>query len=227
MAFMKRKRAAAPFRRRVRRRMALRKPRIGRMPMLTMKRTFWLENWTPNTTTTAGFWRFYDFAFDQLPSYTEISNLFDVYKINGIKITLRPRYTEFAGNDTTDTTIPGITTQGTTMVHVIKDQLNNSVVPSGVYSVGNLNNFLENGNVRSYQGTKPINIYFKPMILNTVVNGGSMNKVGPRWLQTVANGMIVRHTGAHIFLQDVNLTGTFNQSFDVFVTYYFQAKGLK
>jgi len=182
------------------------------------KRTLCFETWTPSTITTADFWRYYRINLAQLPSAAEFAALFDQYKINGLKFTFRPRYSEFAGNDTTDTTLPGVTNQGQVLAHVIVDPHNVSV-PSGTYTRANLNTFLENGNVKSYQANKPFSVYYKPTVDTTVQSVGSARRIAAPWLQTTQLG--IDHNGFHMFLSDVNLTGAFGNAYDVFVTYYF------
>jgi len=86
-----------------------------------IKRTAWQSNWTLGTATTNDFWRYQTFNLQQIPSYTELTNLWDRYRIAGVKVTFRPRFTEFAGNDTVDTTLPGITNQSGAYVHIIAD----------------------------------------------------------------------------------------------------------
>lgn len=214
---------------RSRKRMNISRPRAvtryNGASIVRMKRTFYYTNWVPSTTSTTDFWKYFQLTFQDLPNYAELTAMFDTYKINGIKLTLRPRYDGFAGNDTTDVTLPGTTAQGLTTVHVIKDPMS-STTPSGAYTKANLNTFLENGAVKSYTGTRPINIYYKPTITN-LVEGSATNRTSAKWLSTGAVGITVPHYGCHVFLQDNNLTGVFNQGFDVFVTYYFQVKGLR
>ena len=199
-------------------------PRPAYIPshVVSFNRTFYYENWTPSTATTAGFWKYYGFRLNQLPNYTEITALFDRYKINAIKVTFRPRFDNFAGNDTTDTTLPGVTAQGTTMMHIIADP-DSIVTPSGTYTIGTLNSFLENGSVKTHDGTKPISVYFRPKVNRTVGAEDAGSRIRAPW-HTATN---VSHFGFHAFMQDVNMTGTFNQSYDVFVTYYMMAAGLK
>lgn len=200
-------------------------PRYSAVNVVKAKRTFFYENWTPSTASTTGFWRYYQPTLNMLPSLSEFSALFDQYKLSAIKITLRPRYDNFAGNDTTDVTLPGTTAQGGTNVHVLIDPDTTTTVPSGTYTSGNLNTFLENGAVRSYTGLKPINIYWKPKVGSAMSVGES--RVKAPWCGTGTNPVQIAHHGVHIFLQDTNFTGTFNQSFDVFITYYMQFKALK
>lgn len=202
-----------------------RAPRYSAANVVRAVRTFYLENWSPSTGSISGFWRYYQPQISSLPSFSEFSALFDLYKLSAIKMVLRPRYDNFAGNDTTDVTLPGTTAQGGTSVHVLVDPDNTTSVPTGTYTSGNLNSFLELGRVRSYTGNKPITIYWKPKVGDAMGQGEA--RVRPKWMGTGTTPSALVHHGVHIFLQDTNFTGTFNQSFDVFLTYYMQFKSLK
>lgn len=190
-----------------------------------IKRTFYMQNWNPNTASVDGYWKYFTFRLSDLPNYTELLALWDQFKISAIKVTFRPRYDNFAGNDTVDTTLPGVTAQGLTMAHVINDT-GSQLVPSGAYNTSTLNSFLEQGTVRSYQGTKPFSVYFKPTVYMTVSASATSRLIRAPYIMT-QDGWNTSHRGFHMFLQDVNLTGTFNQSFDMFVTYYLRLKGLR
>lgn len=201
-----------------RRRKVARVPRnisAGGTNICKVVRTTFIENWTPNSATTGGFWRYTQFAPNQIGNWSDYFNMFDQYKVCALKFTYRPRYDNFAGNDTTDVTLPGVTAQGLTNVHVINDPYS-TISPTGTYSAATLNAFLENGKVKSYQGGRPISVYFKPTINLTTEAGNNMRRRAG-WLNVNVNNV---HSGFHIFMQDTNLTGVFNQSYDVFVTSY-------
>jgi len=217
MVLGKRKRVArrAAPRKRMRKAYVPRGVRSGGTNIVKITRTTYIENWTPSSATTGGFWRYYQFAPNQIGNWTDYFNLFDQYKVAALKFTFRPRYDNFSGNDTVDTTLPGVTNQGLTNVHVINDPYS-TVSPTGVYNAATLNSFLENGNVKSYQGIRPVSVYFKPTINLTTEAGNNMRRRAG-WLNVNINNV---HSGFHIFLQDTNLTGVFNQSFDVFITSY-------
>lgn len=220
----KRRASMQKTRRPYKRRRMMRSKRVPRSyirnSMVMVKRTFWFENWSPNTTNTNGFWRNYALGLSNLPSVNEFTAVFDQYKINAIKYTFRPRYDSFAGNDTTDTTLPGVTNQAGTHLHVIVDP-HSTITPSGTYNSTNLNAFLENGSVRSYNGNRAVNVFVRPSVnLN-----GVERRVRAPWIQSGQNA--IQHYGIHVFAQDINLTGVFGQSWDVFVTYYMQFRNLK
>lgn len=190
--------------------------------VVSFKRTFCVGNITPSTASTAGFWQYQSYAFNQMPSNTEFTALFDQYKLNGFKTVWRPRFDSFAGNDTTDTTLPGTTAQGGANIHIINDPTS-TITPTGTYTYTTLNTFLENGSVRSHTGNKPFSVYVKPMVPNQL--SGGTNRVRSPWIDVSNPGVI--HNGFHYFIQDTNMTGVFNQSWDIFVTFYFQCRGMK
>lgn len=194
-------------------------------PQVRVQRTFWLSNWTPSTATTNDFWRYYSFNLTLMPDYTQFATIFDTYKLHSFTLILRPRYDSFAGNDTTDTTLPGITNQGGNSVHVIIDP-SSTVSPSGAYTTSTLNSFLEHGRVRSYQGNRPIYIKCKyPCYIDDVNNTPGSDYKRSNWFNTNANGVSLR--GIHAFVQDVNMTGNFGQSYDVFMQCDISFKGMK
>lgn len=195
-----------------------------KMSTMRVKRTCWTQNYAPSTATTAGFWSYVATNLGNVTNVAEYTALFDSYRINGIKYTLRPRFDNFSGNNTQDATQPGVTNQGGCLVHVIKDG-DSTLVPSGTYTSATLNSFLENGSVKTYSGNKAINIYFKPKVDRTFAGVSTAGRTSSPWLST--SQAAIAHNGVHLFFQDVNLTGNFGQSWDLFITYYMEFKGQK
>lgn len=217
---------AAAARRRYKARMMRRRvPRGIRNDFLRTKRTFWVRNWTPGVAATADFWSYFAVTLGDMPNFNDYANIYDSYKINKFTITLRPRYDGFNGNDTVDTVLPGVTNQGATRVHVVIDPKRRSNDgPTGAYTSATLNLFLERGNAKTYSGNKPIKITCKyPCILDDMNGNANSKATRAPWLQT--NITNIGHQGIHVFLQDINLTGTFGQSFDVFYTFDISFKG--
>lgn len=188
--------------------------------ILTVARKFWLEHWTPVPLTTDRFWKYYTFNPSQIPNWTDYFNLFDQYKINALKFEFRPRWDNYAGNDKT---APPDTNASGTMLHVCNDPYSSVTVPSGVYSSATLNSFMEQGNVKTYPGNRVVSVYFKPTV-NMDTAAGPNVRVRAPWL---TNNTISQHLGFHIFAQDSNFLGIFNQSFDVFVTAYFSMRNVR
>jgi hypothetical protein len=192
---------------------------------LMVHRKFWAFNWSPATTVTNDFWKYFSQNLNNLPDYAQYTAVFDQYRIKYLKFTLIPRYDSFAGNDTTDTTLPGVTNQAGVMVHVIIDP-SSIITPSGSYNSTNLNTFMENGRVKTYSGNKPITFTVKYPCIADDVNGTASSKhIRAPWINTT--NFITPHRGAHVFVQDVNLTGVFGQQFDVFCQMGVQFKGMK
>lgn len=219
---MKRRRPSGRRMRRTmkRRRIVRRRVRQARM---AVKRTFYVENWQPNSAGTNGFWRYYQFTASQLPSMSEFVALFDQYKINAVKVTFRPRFDSFQGNNTTDTTLPGVTNQSGTNMHVIRDPYT-TTFPTGTYTVANMNSFMEQGNVKSYTGNRPFSIYIRPTN-NFTVDGANVERKRSKYINT--SNLAIPHFGFHAYAQDNNFSGTFGNSWDVFYTYYMTFKNLR
>lgn len=214
-------RTARPARpaRRVMRKASVRAP--PRTAQLSYVRKFYGGNWQPNTATTTGFWQQYNLSLGSLPNVSEFVNLFDQYKINAIKLQFMPRYSNFDGANTTDTTLPGITNQNGNNLHVCYD-IQSTTDRVGAYGPATLNAFMEQGRIKSYTGVKPVVIYYKPCIVTENV---AKKFKGPAWLPTLDTS--VQHIGPQIFHQDSSMTGTFGQSYDIFITMYCQFKNTK
>jgi len=191
---------------------------------MMMKRKLWIEHWQPNTTTVSGFWRQFNWSVSQLADFTSIQALFDQYKICRLKLDFIPRFDSFAGNDTTDTTPPGVTAQPGTQVHVSYDTYT-TLAPSGTYGFATLNTFLEQGRIKRFYGNRPFTVYYRPTITQTVGNVSALNWRSPTWLPTTSGGIL--HHGPTVFCHDSNFSGTFGNSFDVFITCYVMFKNPK
>lgn len=189
------------------------------------KRTILYDSWLPNTASTNGFWRYLIFTLNDIPSVSDFVNMFDLYKIKAIRINFVPKYDSFGGNDTTDTTAPGLTNNWGIQPHVIVDP-NSTVSPSGVYGVLNYAGFAENGNVTQHAGNKPFSVYFRPRVMDTVGGVSATPRISP-WIQT--SQITLNHRGVHVYMTDFNFSGTAfsNQGYNMFVTYYLQFKNLK
>lgn len=209
-------------RKRARKTPKLRIQRYPRSQVLTTQRKFWLEHWAPNTTTTAGFWRYYQFTPNLIPNWNDFFNLFDQYKINALKFSFVPRFDNYAGNDSTDVTAPGVTLATGAFLHVVNDPYS-TVTPSGTYTTANLNSFMEQGPVKTYVATKPVEVYYKPTINMATEAGNNMRTKAP-WLNVNLNNA---HSGFHIFAQDPNLSAAWTQTFDVFVTVYASFRNMR
>jgi hypothetical protein len=187
---------------------------------VSIKRTFYNGTWTFGTGAVTDFWKYNSYTFSNLPNVAEYTSLFDEYKINAIKVQYRPSYDsiEALSSDTT------AGTQNTkVLVHTLVDPAS-TVLPSGLYGSTTLNAFLENGEVRTRDGNKPFTMFYKPKMFQGVNGSGTAARmVNPSWLRTSDTAPI--HYGHHVFIQSGN--NTTPMKYDIFVTYYFQCRGMK
>lgn len=197
--------------------------RTPRPNMLSVKRMFHWNTWAWSTTTTSGFWLYFQYSLSSIPNVGEYQALFDEYKINAIKLTFRPNIDGVNPSD-----VAGATGGGMGQAHYIIDP-SNTFTPTGAWSQATVNSFFEQGNVRSRNMAKPFSIYYKPRIADSALGGGTnAQSLSRRWLRT--DSPAVTHNGVHVLLQPSNAfatTPTFRVTYDVFVTMYLQFKGQK
>lgn len=202
-----------------------RQPREG---VLNIKRKFHAGVWVPSTASTAGFWRTLTLNLTQVPNYTEITALFDQYRINAIKYTLIANFSAVDANYPGGVNVPSWPMKPS--VHICYDKYT-SVAPSGTYTQTNFNSFIEQGKVKTVRDPfKPINIYItKPTIYAWSAATGSSSdlKVAP-FMNTV-NFAGVNHYGPQVFISDPNFSGSSfpAYSWDIYVTVYMQCKNQK
>lgn len=191
---------------------------------MNYKRSFWLQTWVPSTVSTSDFWKFFAITLSSIPNVTELTGLFDQYKINAYKLTFYPKYSEFAGNDQTTST----TNIGQTFMSICYDN-RRTVSSTGTYSSSTFNSFCEQGKVKLYKKlNRPMSIYIKPTIEGKFINGTSANMwTGPQWLPTSSS--TISHWGPQVFVHDNNFSAAAlgRQSFDIFCTVYLQVKNAK
>lgn len=188
---------------------------------LHIKRTFYNGSWTFGTATTNDFWRYYAFTTAQINNFGEMAAVFDEYRINGIKVTFRPRYDSVDNLQTS-----GTLTQPQAYAHYLVDPAS-TLLPSGVYGSSSLNTFLENQGVRTRTLNRPFSIFFKPKVQDQVLGGSTASRtLKPTWLKTTETG--VDHRGFHIYLQqNAFSTGNTNIVLDIYFTFYMSLKNLK
>lgn len=190
-------------------------PRSLRTNNLIVKRTSFSSTWAFGTASTNDFWRYYTFTAADINNFSEMSALFDEYKINAIKVTFRPRY---------DTAQTGSLPQA--YAHVVIDP-ESTVAPTGVYSAANLNTFLENSGVKTYTLNRPFSVYFKPKVSDQLFGGGTASSLlNPPFVKS--NETAVQHRGFHVYLQQ-NSFATANTEIrlDTFYTFYLTLRNMK
>lgn len=200
---------------------------------LSVKRTCYLGNFQPSPTNVNTFWNYITPSLNKgfqwggaavgggLSNVTEYSAMFERYRLNGVKITLKPRsaMTVMPQDAVTNTIRKGYWS-------VIKDPFSNTV-PLGSYNAATLNSFLENGRVRTFRADRDLSIYMKPWVIEQY-GGGANRYVRPKWTDLSTDGQNVLYRGFHLMahMQDPASAPNFD-TFDVYITYYIQFAGMK
>lgn len=192
-----------------------------RQSRVMVKRAYYAGSWAVGVNATNDFWRYYTFTAANVNNFSEFQNVFDEYKINGIKVTFRPRYDNVDAQSTIAATTAYLPTS-----HICIDP-QSTLIPSGLYNQSNLNAFLEQGNVKQRRCNRPFSVYFKPRV-DMGVNGGgtAVKSIKPGYLKTNDTGVV--HKGFHIFVQSHSFaTATVMPVFDIYYTFYMTFRNLK
>ena len=191
------------------------------VPKLALKRTTFSSTWSFGTATTNDFWRYYTFTAGDVGGFSDFADIFDEYKITGVKVTFRPAY------DTVHNVAGvGALTQPQAYAHVVLDNAS-VVVPSSTYTQANMNAFLENGGVKTYTLNEPFSVYVPLKVSDALLGGGTSTRfIDAPWIRTNETG--VSHRGFHMFLQQNSFaTGNTNIKLDTFYTFYIQFRNVK
>lgn len=193
------------------------------IPVTKFKRTFWAANWAFSTASTIGFYRLVAPVFSDLPNVTEYTNLFDVYKVKGVKVTFVPRFGDVNVNaDNTSTPV----IYNNQMYLTVATNTTELTIPTGTYGNSAYNDMVQRGDdVKIFKLDKPVSYYFRPNVLNTASTGSSIMPCP--WLST--SNITQNLLGSLCFVHDANFTAlnNFGFSMDILYTYYFECKGAR
>lgn len=191
------------------------------MPTISIKRLFYRETWTFSTTSVGDFWRYYqptvNPAFNNFPEFAAV---FDQYKVNGVKITFRPRMDQVDGSSTT------LTGPMPNLVTVIDPY--STLTPAGTYGAGTLNLLLEQSNAKVHKGDEVVDVYWKPKIQIPTNVGSGVTYVdsSKMWLNCTSD--LVPMRGFHVMIQNNAFSTTApNVIYDVYFTWYITFRNLK
>jgi len=204
----------------------------GRVAMLSVKRTCWIGQIAPSSAATGNFWTYQAPSLDSawadasvtlggLSNKAEYTPLFEMYKVNGIRLHFKPRLTNYNMDQQVPTA--GVTLQTMPYVSVITDPRSN-VTPSGPYNATTINTFLEQGNVKTRRGDRPFSIYVRPYVTEQF-GGGATRYIKSPWTDATLTNTPQR--GYHIMFHNQNMASNMFNLYDIFATYYLQWKGMK
>lgn len=206
------------------RRGALRRSRVRAQAVVhRFKRTCKMDNITASITgggVASGISAAYQFTLDSLPNYTEFTALYDMYKINAIKLTFVPTASEYINSTTSGAPTPN----GFQRFNSVLD-FDDTAVPVSE------NDLLQYATLRNTPGWRPHTRYFKPRILQTVdeIVGATLgsSSSGPKWISCLSPS--VEHLGVKIFVAPPIAGSAVAAAitYSVYATYYLSCRNTK
>lgn len=215
------------YARRLRRRMRARKLRVprqlsNRSAKVNVKRITYTGVWNLNNVAVDDYWKYFEPTLGNgFNNIAEYQNIFDLCKVNAIKVSFMPRFDNLAGPVT-----------GATPMTVRKPYFAISVdpesnqTPIGTYTQATLNTMIENG-AKIRDASKPVHVYWRPKIAvaTTTASTAVWWKKAPYLRLTETN---VAHRGFHIMGYQQGFGTTFTDiSWDVIVTMYVTFKNIR
>jgi len=184
-------------------------------------KTALLEHWQFSTAAVSGFWRYLSTAASDLAEWTEFANVFDEYRITNVKFSFRPKYDTFPVSTGYDAATSAYVAP---FIHTIVDQASTKI-PTGSYNFATENVMLENGTVRTYDGTKAFSVSYKPKVFNGLLAGGTAATAEwAPWIRT--SEPAVRHNGLHVFIKLPNFA-SLAVGYDIYSTVTVEFRGAR
>lgn len=215
----RRRRALKPKYRKGRRMVRRSRPRSGLSTIHRFKRTCKLDNLVVsyNSTTGVGVGSnpAYQFTLNSLPDYNEFINLYDMYRITGVKLSIIP-----AAQAITSAVSGSTASSGFSRVNSVIDFDDNTVLASE-------NNALQYSTLRTTGYSRTHSRYIQPKLsvsiddqLNaTLASAPSQN----RWISTEFPE--VEHRGIKVWINPpVNTAASTSMTYSVYATYYLAMK---
>lgn len=154
-----------------------------------------------------------EFRLNELPNYTEFTNLFDKYRIKGVSIALVPRVTSYDAN-------PNATLVAQPMIHTAVDY-NDSTAPANSVEL------MQYDTYKCTVGSQIHRRYFSPRVSNTVFRTAlsSAYSMGSnkQWLDCTTGGADLPHFCLKWVIDNASL----ETSFLVYKTFYLEFLGTK
>lgn len=175
------------------------------------KRTFRMSQITFLVGTTLMYGQ--EFKFTDMPNSSEFSNLFDLYKINGIKISFVPTATSADANpNATQIFMPNLLS--------VIDQTDSSA-PSGI------NELMQYPNLKRTKLTTTHTRYFRPKVAQDIVGQSATTGYMSRSWPWTSFGIDVTGFGIKWGLDQVFNVGSGGIGVDRYVTFYFSCKNVR
>lgn len=156
----------------------------------------------------------FKFALSDLPSVSDFTNLFEMYKITGVKLKFIPTQGTQA-NATLATSAP-----------VLMNPLAICVDRGYTATAPTFNTLMENQDVRVMSSLKPFKVWISGPKAYSPADGLTTASMINPWIDAGQNA--VHHYGLrYAFESNTGATNTTTVTFRVFATYYIKAKGVQ
>lgn len=193
-------------RRMMRRRMYRPRTRLSSLKVHHFKRFF---KGTPITTSAVDQFAGYSFSFDQLPNYTEFTNLFDSYRINKIVVKWIPNRTDAAAGTATE----------------LEAQFTSALDFTDATAPANMNEMYQYESFKLTRGTRAHTRVFRPSTIDYVATSAGANSGNPTWRQWISTSSpTILHYGLKVGIE-ANNAGAI--AYVPYFTYYFSCKSVK
>lgn len=162
------------------------------------------------------------FNLASLPNYSDIVGMFEYYRINAIKITFIPVWSEVEANQQ-------LANASATVPSIVAPRMYTCIDTDGDYQVSTEAAFLENSNVKIIRDpTKTFSVYYRPKVqtgaATSLAIAGAIAK-GKQWIDC-ANPNINQY-GAIVAGITPFATSGYTFNYQKVVTFYMQCKGVQ
>lgn len=207
---------------------------------LSVKRSVFAGTITTNSTANVNnYWQYVQWNFTKsmsdfaaspsglagFPDMSRYEELYEQGKISAIRFKFMPKFRDLNTTQiVTGTQV--LSYQVPQYVAICKDP-KSTVTPSGVWGQGILNTLQEHG-CKVYRADKPITVYMKGLVRDTVADGTVYKYIKPPSVDLNTSGKALNHRGFHMYLYNQGFDSTrFEINFDVYVTYYVTFRNAK
>lgn len=188
------------------RRVVRRGRKVNQGTVYRFKRALKIDQFSTSNVAAVG--KSYQFSLSQLPNYSEFTNLYDSYKLCGVKLKMIPRLTD-AGVSTT------ANSHNTSPVHHVIDYDDAS-------TTNDILTLMQYQNYKMTRGLSMVQRYFKPKMAELVYNGVSNGYSSARRWINCSNPEVPHYS----FKCAIEATAVALQ-YDVYATYYVSFKSVR
>lgn len=155
----------------------------------------------------------FKFALQDLPNYTDFTNLYENFRITGVRVQFIPMIGT-SSDTATSTAYTIMEPMALCIDRGANDQIGSNV---------SFTQLLENQDCKLRSSFKPFSIYIAYPKAHTPADGVSQTVLTSPWLDTEVNGQVVDHHGLKFAFQTAVPAGR-HTTFRVYATYYIKCR---